>query len=183
MTDLLSRLIEGHQNKAVQPRPTQTSGPSILILSCMDARCNPEAIFKLQPGESFVLRIAGNIITPEILGSMEYAVTHAGVKLIFILGHTDCKAIAATHAKTPMASLESIASAIQPAIDQIAANKTAGASEPTLDLDAVSQCHVAHMIAEVSASNTALRAAIACGDLAISGGLYDVHTQTVHFMP
>lgn len=182
MTNLLSRLIEGHQHNTYPPTPTGTSGPSMLILSCMDARCNPEAIFKLQTGESFVLRIAGNVITPEIIGSMEYAVTHAGIKLIFILGHTDCKAIAATHQKTPMASLHSIATAIQPAIDDIAKQRDPNAPENTLDLDAVSHCHVQRMIAEVSAANDGLRSAIAAGDLTISGGLYDVQTKKVRFI-
>ena len=182
MADLLSRLIEGHQNKTTQPNPAERSGPSMLILSCMDARCNPEAIFKLQAGESFILRIAGNIITPEIIGSMEYAVTHAGIKLIFILGHTDCKAIAATHQKIPMASLHAIATAIQPAIDYVRTQSDVSASETALDLDAVSHCHVQRMITEVSAANGTLRTAIEHGHLAISGGLYDVQTKKVRFI-
>lgn len=74
--------------------------PFAAILSCADARVSPEIIFDQVMGDLFVTRVAGNIATPEIIASVEYAVAALNVKLIMVLGHGACGAVAATDRRT-----------------------------------------------------------------------------------
>ena len=70
--------------------------PSAIILGCSDSRAPAEIIFDQGLGELFVIRVAGNIVAPPLIGSVEYAVEHVGTRLIVVLGHTGCGAVAAT---------------------------------------------------------------------------------------
>ena len=70
--------------------------PYAIIITCADSRVIPEAIFSASIGQLFVIRVAGNVIGDNQLGSIEYAVEHLGCKLAVVLGHTDCGAISAT---------------------------------------------------------------------------------------
>ncbi len=68
--------------------------PNIAVLCCSDSRVPPELIFKKTVGEMFIVRVAGNVaVDPSVIFSLEYAVNHLGVKLLIILGHTDCGAV------------------------------------------------------------------------------------------
>jgi carbonic anhydrase len=67
--------------------------PKAVILTCSDSRACPETLFESEPGELFVIRVAGNVLSSEVLASMEYAVEHLETPLILILGHTQCGAI------------------------------------------------------------------------------------------
>ena len=69
--------------------------PFVCIVTCSDSRVIPETVFSLGLGDAFVIRVAGNVIGPLELGSIEYAVEHLGVPLVFVLGHTNCGAVAA----------------------------------------------------------------------------------------
>lgn len=69
--------------------------PYAVILSCSDSRVIPESIFSAGIGELFVIRVAGNGAAPSVLGSIQYAVSHLGVKLIVVMGHENCGAVAA----------------------------------------------------------------------------------------
>ena len=70
--------------------------PHTLVLSCSDSRVPPEIIFDQAPGDLFVVRVAGNVVTPEVLGSLEFAAENFGTRLLLLLGHTHCGAVAAT---------------------------------------------------------------------------------------
>ena len=70
--------------------------PYAIIIGCADSRVIPEAIFNAGIGELFVIRVAGNVVGDNAMGSVEYAVEHLGCKLAVVLGHTHCGAVAAT---------------------------------------------------------------------------------------
>src|SRR5208337_114109 len=111
--EALKKLLDGNRNfLANQLTIKDSSGPSTrqavaagqkpyaIILSCSDSRVPPEIIFDKGLGEIFVVRVAGNVPDPVILGSIEYAAEHFGSPLIVVLGHTRCGAvIAAVHAE------------------------------------------------------------------------------------
>lgn len=73
----------------------ESQHPFAIILSCADSRVPPEIVFDQSLGDLFVNRVAGNIVTPALLGSIEYAVTQLNTKLIVVLGHTQCGAVRA----------------------------------------------------------------------------------------
>ncbi|HBA89321.1 MAG TPA: carbonic anhydrase [Geobacter sp.] len=96
----------------------KTQHPYAIILSCSDSRVPPEIIFDQALGEIFVIRVAGNVTDPIVLGSVEYAAEHLGSPLIMVLGHERCGAVTATvNSKgKPEGNIGAIVTAIQPAV-------------------------------------------------------------------
>ena len=94
----------------------QGQQPYAIILSCSDSRVPPEIIFDKALGEIFVVRVAGNVADPIVLGSIEYAAEHLGSPLVMVLGHERCGAVTATvNAKgKPEGNVGAIVKAIQP---------------------------------------------------------------------
>lgn len=92
--------------------------PKVIVLSCADSRVPPELVFGKNTGDLFVVRDAGNIVDPVELGSMEYAVEHLNAKVIVVLGHESCGAVAATVSgqKMPTRNLQAIVDTISPAL-------------------------------------------------------------------
>lgn len=91
-----------HQTLDDVRRLQSAQSPGVLVLTCADSRVDPTVIFDRGLGDQFVLRVAGNIVTQEILGSIQYAVLHLGVRAIVVLGHDQCGAVKAAlgeHAK------------------------------------------------------------------------------------
>lgn len=129
--EALQKLMEGnrryvenkHTNAALCDPATRTSlaksqKPYAIILTCSDSRLPPEIVFDKGLGEIFVVRVAGNIPDPVVLGSVEYAAEHLGSPLVMVLGHERCGAVTATvDAKgksTGSANLDAIVKAIEP---------------------------------------------------------------------
>jgi carbonic anhydrase len=98
-TDKLAAKDIGAQRRAALAKGQK---PFAIVLTCADSRVAPELIFDQGLGELFVLRVAGNLTDPFILGSIEYAVEHLHAPLIVVLGHESCGAVAAALAKQPL---------------------------------------------------------------------------------
>jgi carbonic anhydrase len=120
------RFVEGrmiHPDQSLEARLSVSKGqsPFAVVLSCSDSRLPPEVIFDQGLGDLFVVRVAGNIVDPAGMGSIEYAVGHLGTPLIMVLGHENCGAVSATlesiqqHAE-PHDDVAAIISAITPAV-------------------------------------------------------------------
>ena len=133
--DALEKLIEGnerfvqlhlkHPDSSEKRRQEMLKGqhPFVVILSCSDSRVPPELIFDQGLGDIFEIRNAGNVLDEHVIGSIEYAVMHLGVKLIVIMGHQDCGAIAATlSGESDTKYIKSLEDSIQPAIDDCKEN-------------------------------------------------------------
>jgi carbonic anhydrase len=131
--EALRKLMDGNQRFVksqtnskkfcdITTRRSLTKGqqPYAVILTCSDSRVPPEIIFDKGLGEIFVIRVAGNIVDPVVLGSIEYAVEHLGSPLIMVLGHERCGAVtAAVEAKgKPEGNIGAIIKAISPAVKQ-----------------------------------------------------------------
>ncbi len=101
--------------------------PFAVIVSCSDSRVPPELLFDQALGDLFVVRVAGNVVTPVELGSIEYAVEHLKTPLVVVLGHEECGAVtAAVQGGETHGSIGAIIEKIKPAVDQAKAMKLSG---------------------------------------------------------
>ena len=131
--EALQKLMDGNQrfveskmgacaasDAAAREKLAKTQHPYAVILSCSDSRVPPELIFDKSLGEIFVIRVAGNVADPLVLGSIEYATEHLGSPLIMVLGHERCGAVTATvNAKgKPDGNIGAIVKAIEPSAKQ-----------------------------------------------------------------
>jgi carbonic anhydrase len=157
--------------------------PFAIILSCIDSRVSAELVFDQGLGDIFSVRIAGNFVNEDILGSMEFACKLAGTKLIVVLGHTSCGAIkgACDHAR--LGNLTKLIEKIEPAVYAVEEPKEeAQRNSKNLDfVDAVSAKNVDLTIARVRRESPVLKELEDDGDIKIVGGMYDIATGAVEF--
>jgi carbonic anhydrase len=151
--------------------------PFAVIVSCSDSRVPPEIVFDQGLGDLFIVRVAGNVINDEGLGSIEYAVDHLGSRLILVLGHQRCGAVQA--AKETIAAkgkapghIESLVTAIKPAVEATAKK----------DLDATIKANVNHVVDELRASTPILKTKVDSGQVQVIGGYYGLDTGAVTFI-
>lgn len=115
------QLHQKHPDESGKRRKEMLKGqhPFVIILSCSDSRVPPELIFDQGLGDIFEIRNAGNVLNDHVIGSIEYAVMHCGVKLIVIMGHQDCGAINATLSGVSETKyIQSLEDSIQPAVEK-----------------------------------------------------------------
>ncbi|WP_427160296.1 carbonic anhydrase [Aliinostoc sp. HNIBRCY26] len=146
--------------------------PFATILSCADSRVPPEIIFDQGLGDIFDVRVAGNISTPETLGSIEYAVALLGTPLLMVMGHERCGAVtAAVHNESVPGDISSFIKAIKPALARV--KKKPG--------DAVENAVVANVRYQIERlmRSKVLSAQIKSGKLKVVGGRYDLDTGSV----
>lgn len=155
--------------------------PFATILSCIDSRTSAEIIFDQGLGDIFSIRVAGNIINEDILGSMEFACKLAGSKIIVVLGHNKCGAIRGACDHVEMGHLTGLLSKIQPAID---AEKTIEEDRTSSNEDFVSKVtliNVKQAIKNISQKSPILKEMIEKGEIQVVGGVHDLVTGKVEF--
>lgn len=155
--------------------------PFAVILSCIDSRTSAELIFDQGLGDVFSVRIAGNIINEDILGSMEFGCKVAGSKIIVVLGHTKCGAVKGACDHVEMGNLTALLSKIQPAVyDErtITENRNSGNSEFVEKVAAINVKRTVHAIMERS---PILKEMIERGEIGIVGGNHNITTGEVSF--
>jgi carbonic anhydrase len=155
-----------------------THRPVASVLSCSDARVAPEFLFDQGPGDLFVVRVAGNVLTDEGLASLEYAAQFLGSPLVFVLGHRGCGAVeAAIKATQDNASLPGhlpgLIDRVKPAV------AAAEATHPANLLNAAIAENVRRTAQAVAAAQPLLAAMIAAGKVKVAGGVYDIATGAV----
>jgi len=187
--EALQRLMDGNARYAAnQTREKDFSSgraarataqfPIATILSCADSRVAPEFAFDQGPGELFVVRVAGNVVNPDLLASIEYAVEFLGTPLILVLGHTGCGAVDAaikvlkTGATLP-GHLPDLIRTIKPAV--IIAEKTAAGD---LLNNAIAE-NVRRAVASLKRSAPVLERHHDEHRIVITGGVYDLATGRV----
>ncbi|MEN9756223.1 MAG: hypothetical protein RL755_410 [Pseudomonadota bacterium] len=156
--------------------------PMAIILSCMDSRTSVELIFDQGLGDVFSARVAGNIVNDDILGSMEYACSVAGSKLIVILGHTHCGAIKGACADVKLDHLTGLLEKIQPAVECVCTQHNImqiGHNE--MLIQAVSEKNVMLMVEQIKQRSSLLNNLYQLGKIDIVGGMYDIETGKVTF--
>ena len=155
--------------------------PFAVILSCIDSRTSAELIFDQGLGDVFSVRIAGNIINEDILGSMEFGCKLAGSKIIVVLGHTKCGAVKGACDHVEMGNLTALLTKIRPAVDDeqtTVENRNSGNSE---FVEKVATINVKRAIKSIIQRSTILKEMIENGEIGIVGGTHDISTGQVAF--
>lgn len=155
--------------------------PFAVILSCIDSRTSAELIFDQGLGDIFSIRIAGNVLNEDILGSMEFACKLAGAKVIVVLGHTKCGAIKGACDNVKMGNLTALLDKIQPAIESEQTVKKDRNSSNGEFVEKVAAINVSLTVQAVLNSSPILKEMISKGEIGIVGGIYDVTTGVVDF--
>ena len=161
----------------------ETSGgqfPFATILSCIDSRVPAEIVFDQGLGDIFSIRIAGNILNEDILGSMEFASKVVGTKLIVVLGHSRCGAVNGAIDQVVMGNLTGLLDKIQPAIDSVKQESTNDIGDDNFR-DEVVLRNAIDVANEIPERSEILRQMIADGEIAIATGVYSVETGEVTF--
>ena len=155
--------------------------PFAVILSCIDSRTSAELIFDQGLGDVFSVRIAGNIINEDILGSMEFGCKVAGSKIIVVLGHTKCGAVKGACDHVEMGNLTALLSKIRPAVDDeetITQNRNSNNAE---FVEKVSVINVKRTVKSILQRSPILKEMIEKGEIGIVGGTHDITTGQVSF--
>ncbi len=155
--------------------------PLAVVLSCIDSRTSAELIFDQGLGDIFSVRVAGNIINEDILGSMEFACKVAGAKAVVVLGHSKCGAVKGACDHVEMGNLTNLLSKLQPAVyaeKTITADRTSSNDE---FVEKVATLNVLMAMHQIHEKSTILNDMIINGEIALIGGMYDVETGIVDF--
>lgn len=157
--------------------------PFATILSCIDSRVSSELIFDQGIGDIFSIRIAGNFVNEDILGSMEFACKLAGTKLLVVLGHTSCGAVkgACDHAR--LGNLTKLIEKIEPAVDAVnEPNDESLRNSSNLDfVNNVAAQNVKMTVANIRTQSPILAEMEEKGEIRIVGGMYDISDGSVSF--
>lgn len=155
--------------------------PIATVLSCIDSRTSAELIFDQGLGDIFSIRIAGNILNTDILGSMEFACKIAGSKLIVVLGHTKCGAVKGACDHVEMGNLTELLSKLQPAVYQERSTQHDRNSENSEFVENVSEINVIRTVKSVIERSYILEQLVESGTIGIVGAMYNVESGKVHF--
>lgn len=192
--EALRRLVEGNHrfrtsSSRLSSRPwteqlaNEPQRPFAIVLACSDSRTPVEILFDVGFGELFVVRIAGNIVAPSGVGSIEFAASQFGTRLVVVMGHTRCGAVHATvrALQTGMGpesqNIRSITDRISPHIATLVA--------PGADTDAIvrnaTRANVRASVDHLRHGSRLLEELVLAGRLAVVGAEYELETGAVHF--
>jgi carbonic anhydrase len=181
------RFLKGNQvTRNLNAQVDETSGgqyPFATVLHCIDSRVSAEHVFDQGIGDLFSIRIAGNFVNEDILGSMEFACKLAGTKVLVVLGHTACGAIkgACDHAR--LGNLTALINKLEPAVDAVDSPAEADLrNSSNIDfVNGVAAKNVLMTIDNIRSQSPILKEMEADGAIKIIGGMYDIATGNVNF--
>ncbi|NQW78682.1 MAG: carbonic anhydrase [Chitinophagaceae bacterium] len=155
--------------------------PFAVILSCIDSRTSAELIFDQGLGDVFSIRIAGNIVNEDILGSMEFGCKVAGAKAIVVLGHKKCGAIKGACDNVELGNLTGLISKIKPAIDQEMTTTDNRNSSNANFVENVTELHVSLSVRNILLQSPIIAEMVKNDEIGIIGGVHDISTGEVKF--
>ena len=163
------RLTSCEQDLAILKQNTiEKQEPFAAVLSCADSRVPVELVFDQSIGRIFVTRVAGNVVTPEIIASLEYGAAVLGTKVILVMGHGGCGAVKATiQAKEVPGQISALYPHIQPAVDQAGPN-----------LEAATKANAKIQSALLRTASTVIAGLVKEGKLKVVAGYYDIANGT-----
>jgi carbonic anhydrase len=167
------RLTHHQQDLAILKQNTvEKQEPFAAVLSCADSRVPVELIFDQSIGHIFVTRVAGNVATAEIIGSLEYGAAVLGTKVILVMGHSGCGAVKATiQGKAVPGQISALFPHIQPAVDQAGAN-----------LEAATKANAKIQAALLRDASTVISGLVKENKLRVVAGYYDLGTGAVELL-
>jgi len=190
LDESLERLREGNRRFAEgRPLPRDLPAqvkeasagqyPFAVVLSCLDSRIPVEHVFDQGIGDVFTARVAGNVVNPDILGSMEFATKVAGAKVIVVVGHDRCGAMKGACDNVQLGNLTALVASIQPSVTAVAG--PACNSKDAALIDRIAENNVERTIAQIREKSPVLRELEAQGQLKIVGAMYDLDSGNVQF--
>jgi carbonic anhydrase len=190
--EALARLREGNRRFVVgdgsalrrwHPGLTDQPSPFAVVLGCADSRAPAEYVFDQDLGDLFVIRVAGNIVAPSLVGSVEFAASEFGTRLVVVMGHTQCGAVAATmkaltlgdgpSSRNLRSIVDRIAPHVQPLLD--------APGESDKGLGAAVRANAIASARELRHASSALQDLVDQGRVAIVSAVYDLETGVVTF--
>lgn len=159
---------------------SQGQYPFAVILSCLDSRVPPEVIFDQGLGALFVARVAGNVINPDILGSMEFGTQLSGAKVIAVIGHTRCGAVRGSCQQAKLGNLTGLLEQIQPAI-AATAKQTKKNCDDWAFVDEAAKNNVRMIMKEIPEKSPVIKKLLADKKIKLIGGMQDLATGQVTF--
>jgi len=196
----LERLREGNRRFASSTVNRQTlswearraelvngQAPFAIILGCSDSRAPAELIFDQGLGDLFVIRVAGNIVAPSLVGSVEFAATRFNTRLVVVLGHTQCGAIYATldelrqPAENQSPNLRSIVNRVRPSIEKLLSDDAEDCSDTEVLVRKAVRANVRASVAQLQHGSEIIEQLVARGELRVVGAEYSLETGEVDF--
>lgn len=179
-----ARFVEGESTykdyKAQVQETSKGQYPFAIILSCMDSRNPSEIIFDQGIGDIFNIRIAGNIVDEDVLGSLEFACKVTGSKLILVMGHTNCGAIMGACDDVKLGNLTALLSKIRPAVERV--NEDGDRNSKNSEYVAkVARENVILAIECIKNNSPILKEMLDNGEIMAVGSMYDLETGKVTF--
>jgi len=156
--------------------------PFAVILGCIDSRVPAEIVFDQGIGDIFNVRIAGNIVNNDILGSIEYGCKVAGSKLVLVLGHSSCGAIKGAVQKVELGHITELVNKVNPAIDSMTIPKPDSEDQLGPYVNKVAEINVHNSVKNILDRSSVLKELEDDGTIKIIGALYDVKTGIVNFL-
>jgi len=156
--------------------------PFAAILSCIDSRTTAELIFDQGLGDIFSIRIAGNVVNSDIIGSLEFACNIAGSKLILVLGHTACGAVKGACDHAEMGHLTGLLNKIQPSVEEEHSISECRDGSNLDFVNSVAKINVLHSMQVIKKESDIIRHLLEEKRIAMVGGMYDVSTGEVTFI-
>ena len=189
-TQALDRLKEGnarfvaghpiHCDPRTQVKSTAAGqAPFAAVLGCMDSRVSPELVFDQRIGDIFAVRVAGNFVNTDILGSLEYATEVAGAKLIVVLGHSDCGAVKGAIDHVKLGNLTAALENIRPAVAEVTAADGGGNSKDKKFVQKVADRNAQDAAGQLVSRSTVLASLVDNHKLTIVAAMHDVSTGVV----
>lgn len=174
--------LKAHRDLLEQANDTRDGQwPFAVILSCIDSRTSAELIFDQGLGDIFSVRIAGNIVNTDILGSMEFACKVAGSKLVVVLGHSKCGAVKGACDHVEMGNLTELLSKIQPAVYQENETLTNRTASNATFVENVAEINVKRNVKNIIERSFILEQMVENGEIGIVGAMHDLETGNVTF--
>ncbi len=155
--------------------------PFAVILSCIDSRTSAELIFDQGLGDIFSVRIAGNIVNEDILGSMEFGCKVAGAKIIVVLGHTKCGAVKGACDNVQLGNLTGLISKIKPAVEQEMTTKENRTSANSEFVENVAELNVQLSVRNILLNSPIIAEMVKNDEISIVGGVHEIATGEVKF--
>ena len=178
--------LDAPEKRAHEPELASGQKPFAIILACSDSRVPVELVFDQGFGDLFVIRVAGNIVAPSQIGSIEYAATQFGTQLVVVLGHSNCGAVVATlqelakKAAHRSPNLRAIVDRVRPAVKNLV-KSSADAESPELLASAI-EANVRASVSRLQHGSIVIEELIEAGSLKIVGAEYSIETGTVRFI-
>ena len=173
----INNLSHDHDHLEMINETREGQYPFAVILSCMDSRTSTELIFDQGLGDLFSIRVAGNIVNNDILGSIEYAVKYVGSKVLMVLGHTECGAIKSAKQGVTDGHITNMLNRIQPSISKAMLKE----DRYHKFNDNVAYANVENSLEEILTQSSIVKEMFEKGEIGIVGGVYNVETGVVDF--